>query len=439
MNVQHAPTEVTESRGPHSYARVPGRWLLLTRCTWLALVILTLAIYFASLPVYLAQLQTPYAGTTSAFSQQLSLEQAGALKGIGLSPGAYAAYMIALTLASVVVCLVVSTVIAWRRPDDRMALLVALMLVTFGPIIATSSVSASPSPWRVPNECLTFLALSLLVLVFLLFPTGHFVPNFMRWTLVVFLAGLVPEIFIAPFMPNTPVDQLGFLVVLGEVAALALVQVYTYRRVSNPLQRQQTKWVVFGLAGPATVLVGVGVMAFIFVVLAGSSTLYPLALNVVSPCLLLLIPLSFGFAILRSRLWDIDNIINRTLVYSLLTTTLLVVYLALVFGGQTLLSHLLGRDNGVVLVGSTLVVFVLFQPLRHHIQQLIDRRFYRRKYDATKIVAAFSSTLRNEVDLPTLSEHLLTVVQETMQPTTVSLWLVQREPRPTRQVEGVSL
>jgi len=129
--------------------------------------------------------------------------------------------MVALTLASVVVCLVVSTLIAWRRPDDRMALIVALMLVTFGPIIATSSVSASPSPWRVPNECLTFLALSLLVLVFLLFPNGQFVPRWMRWTLVVFLAGLVPEIFVAPFMPNTPVDQLGFLVVLGEVAALA--------------------------------------------------------------------------------------------------------------------------------------------------------------------------------------------------------------------------
>jgi hypothetical protein len=423
MNVQHAPTAVTESREPYSYARLQGRWLLLARVGWVALVALTLGIFFASLPVYLAQLQTPYAGTTSAFSQQLSPEQAGALKGIGLSPGDYAAYMIALTLASVVVCLVVSTVIAWRRPDDRMALIVALMLVTFGPIIATSSVSASPSPWQVPNECLTFLAVSLLVLVFLLFPTGQFVPRWMRWTLVVFLAGLVPEIFVAPFMPNTPLDQLGFLVVLGEVAALALVQVYRYRRVSNPLQRQQTKWVVFGLAGPATVFVGVGVVAFIFVVLAGLSTLYPLALNVVSPCLLLLIPLSFGFAMLRSRLWEIDVLINRTLVYGALTVILTGVYVGLVIGLQALLRGIISQDSGVAIVISTLAIAALFQPLRRRIQRIIDRRFYRSKYDAAKTVAAFSATLRNEVDLDQLRKQLLAVVQETMQPTHVSLWL----------------
>src|SRR5437763_124690 len=152
MNVQHAPTAMTESRERHNYARLQGRWIVLARGIWIALVVLTLAIFFASLPVYLAQLQTPSAGTASAFSKQLTPEQAGALKGIGLSPGVYAAYTLALTLASVVVCLVVSTLIVWRRPDDRMALVVALMLVPFGTSIATSAVSASPSLWRVPNE-----------------------------------------------------------------------------------------------------------------------------------------------------------------------------------------------------------------------------------------------------------------------------------------------
>src|SRR5690242_16748878 len=107
MNVQHAPTAVTESREQYSYARLQGRWLLLARVGWVALVVITLAIFFASLPVYLAQLQTLSAGTASAFSKQLSPEQAGALEAIGLSTGDYAAYTIALTLASVVVCLVV--------------------------------------------------------------------------------------------------------------------------------------------------------------------------------------------------------------------------------------------------------------------------------------------------------------------------------------------
>jgi hypothetical protein len=197
MNVQHAPTAMTESRERHNYARVPRRWLLLARGVWLALVILTLAIFGASLPVYLAQLQTPCAGSACAY-QQLSAEQVEVLKGLGLSPSDYATYTIALALAIMVVCFVVSTLIIWRRSDDRMALLVALMLVTFGPIFVTNTVPLS-SPLQIPNACLYFLALSLLVLVFLLFPTGQFVPRWTRWTAVVGLALQVPS----TFFPNT--------------------------------------------------------------------------------------------------------------------------------------------------------------------------------------------------------------------------------------------
>src|SRR6266699_114559 len=187
MNVGHAPAAMTESREPHSYARLQGRWLLLARGIWITLVIFTLVTFFASLPVYLALLQTPCAGTACEW-QQPTPGQAGALTGMGLSLADYAAIIVALTLATMVVCLVVSTLIIWRRPDDRMALLVALLLVTLGPIIAITAVVAIPSPWQVPNECLTFLSGALLVLVFLLFPSGQFVPSFTRWILVVFLA-----------------------------------------------------------------------------------------------------------------------------------------------------------------------------------------------------------------------------------------------------------
>ena len=228
--------------------RLHGRSLVLLRVAWLTLVILTLGIFFASLSVYSAQLQTPCAGA-SCWYTQLSAGQVEALKGIGLSPGVYAAYTVALTLASVVLCLVVSTLIFWRRSNDRMALLVALLLVVFGPIYATSSIVAVPSLWRVPNECLYFLALILLMLVFLLFPSGHFVPRWMRWVFLVFLIGLVPTAFVAPaFPPYAPVGQLTFLESLSELATIAIVQIYRYRRVSSPPQRQQTKWVVFGIA-----------------------------------------------------------------------------------------------------------------------------------------------------------------------------------------------
>jgi hypothetical protein len=427
MNVQHAPTEVTESREQHSYARVPGRWLLLARVGWGALVVLTLAIFFASLPVYLAQLQTNCLGThgTGCSYLQLTPEQVRALNGIGLSTGDYAASLAALTLTSVVVCLVVSTLIVWRRSDDRMALLVALMLVTMGPIIATGSVSATSSPLQVPNECLYFLTLALLVLVFSLFPTGQFVPRWTRWTVVVSLAVQVPYIFFphAPFTLTINADPISYLVFVGELALLAIVQLYRYRRVSSPLQRQQTKWVVFGFAVPITVFVGGTLLYQIFPALVEPSSLYPVAFNVVSTFLLLFIPLSFGFAMLRSRLWEIDVLINRTLVYGTLTVILTGIYVGLVIGLSALLRSIISHDSGVAIVLSTLAIYWLFGPLRRRIQRIIDRRFYRSKYDAAKIVEAFSATLRSEVDLDQLREQLLAVVQETMQPAHVSLWL----------------
>ncbi len=431
MNLPAVSTHTTMRPGQDNIGdtRLHGGLLVLLRGAWLTLVILTLGIFFASLPVYSAQLQTPCTGT-SCWYTQLSAGQVGALKEIGLSPGVYAVYTIALTLASVVLCLVVSMLIVWRRSDDRMALLVALLLVAFGPIYATSSIVAVPSPWRVPNECLYFLALTLLMLVFLLFPSGQFVPRWTRWALLVFLTGLVLTAFVAPaFPPYAPVGQLTFLVSLSELATIAIVQIYRYRRVSSPLQRQQTKWVVFGIAASITVVVGGSVPLLIFSALAEPGSLYPVALNALNTVGPLFIPLSFGFAMLRSRLWDIDVLINRTLVYGTLTVILAVIYVGLVIGLQALLRSIISQDNSVAIVISTLAIYVLFQPLRHRIQAIIDRRFYRRKYDAAKTLEAFSATLRNEVDLEQLREHLLAVVRETMQPTHVSLWLRKAKQR----------
>jgi signal transduction histidine kinase len=403
MSVQDAPTK-TRKRSQALDTRLHGRWLLLARGLWITLVVLTLTIFGASLPVYVAQLQTPCAGTACWYSQ-LSPGQVGALNSMGLSLGDYTSYMVALTLASVVVCLVVSTLIVWRRPDDRMALLVALLLVTFGPIIATSAVSASSSPWRVPNECLSFLALSLLVLVFLLFPSGQFVPHWMRWTPVLFLAGLVPTAFVAPLMPNTLVEWLTYLVSLGVLVTVALLQLYRYRHVSSPLQRQQTKWVVFGLAVPVTVDLIVTVPYLIFPVLASRSSLYLLVHNVVFPFLPLFLPLSFGFAMLRYRLWEIDIIINRTLVYGTLTASVIGVYVLVVSILGTLL-HTFG-DFPIALL-ATGIIAVLFQPLRARLQRGVNRLMYGERDDPYAVLSRLASrldaTLASESVLPTIVE-----------------------------------
>ena len=434
MSDQHAPTK-TGKRTNALATALRGRWLVLARVGWAALVVFTLTIFFASLPVYLEQLQTICIGPACSYLQP-SPEQVGTLKGIGLSTGDYAVYTLTLTLAIMVVCLVISTLIVWRKSDDRMAMLVAFMLVTFGPIFVTATVPES-SPLQVPNECLYFLALSLVALVFLLFPTGQFVPRWTRWTLVVFIVGQVSSTFFpdAPFMLNTSVSLLSNLLSLTVLAILVVVQLYRYRRVSSTLQRQQTKWVVFGLAVPITFYVSGTVLYLIFPALADASSLYgapyQLAFNVVSTFLPLLIPLSFGFAMLRSRLWEIDAIINRTLVYGAFTVSLSLIYVSLIFGLQALLRGIISQNNSVAIVLSTLAIVALFQPLRRSIQRIIDRRFYRSKYDAAKTLAAFSATLRNEVDLEQLSEQLVAVVKETMQPSHVSLWL--RPPEPSRK------
>ena len=423
MSVQDAPTK-TRKRSQALDTRLHGRWLLLARGLWITLVVLTLTIFGASLPVYIAQLQTPCAGTACWYTQ-LSPEQAGTLKGMGLPLGDYTAYMVALTLASVGVCLVVSTLIVWRRPDDRMALLVALTLVTCGPIIATNAVSASLSPWRVPNECLAFLALSLLVLVLLLFPSGQFVPHWMRWTPVLFLAGLVPTAFVAPLMPNTLGAWLTYLVSLGVLAMGVLLQLYRYRRVSSPLQRQQTKWVVFGLVVSVTVDVLVTVPYLIFPVLASRSSLYLLAHNVVFPFLPLFLPLSFGFAMLRFRLWDIDVLINRTLVYGTLTAIVVGVYVLVVSILGTLL-HTFG-DFPISLLATGLVA-VLFQPLRARLQHGVNHLMYGERDDPyavlSRLLSRLEATLVPEKVLPTIVE---TVAQALKLPY-VALALLPEQP-----------
>ena len=204
------------------------------------------------------------------------------------------------------------------------------------------------------------------------------------------------------------------------------MQVYRYRRVSIFRERQQTKWVVFGL------VMALGGFALFLII--GNLFLPPDLLNspvagafiptTVTNGLLLFIPISIAIAILRSQLYDIDTIINKALVYGLLTALLAAVYAGLIIGLESLVG-LFSRQGAqpLVIVVSTLAIAALFQPLRHRLQQIIDRRFYRRKYDAARTLAAFSATLRSEVDLSQLSEQLVAVVQETMQPVHVSLWL----------------
>jgi hypothetical protein len=274
---------------------------------------------------------------------------------------------------------------------------------------------------------MNILCNALFFLIASLFPNGRFIPRWTRWLVIGWILWGIVFILLRDLPFAYLVDR---LVWFGLVASLIGAQFYRYRYVSSPIERQQTKWLVFAASIIGIALLGLTVPGLIFPALGQSGSLYQLAIGPVYPFGVLLISLSVGIAILRYRLWDIDILINRTMVYGTLTGLLILVYVGLVIGLQFLLHGLTG-GNALSIVASTLVIAALFQPLRKRIQAIIDHRFYRRKYDAARTIAAFSATLRNEVDLNELREHLLNVVQETMQPAHVSLWL--REPTRTEK------
>jgi hypothetical protein len=222
---------------------------------------------------------------------------------------------------------------------------------------------------------------------------------------------------------------------------LVFAQIYRFRRVSSAIERQQTKWVVFGSA--------LGLGTFVALLVVGNVVLMhrvrdsepgQLIANTVLTILLWCVPLSIGVAILRSRLWDIDVLINRALVYGSLTVALAALYLGVVVGLQALATALTGQPQPqpqpLVIVATTLLIAALVQPLRRALQHGIDRRFYRHKYDAARTLARFGATLRTETDLDQLSEHLVGVVDETMRPAHVALWLAH-PATPRSQREGL--
>ena len=281
-------------------------------------------------------------------------------------------------------------------------------------------------------------------MLFLLFPDGKLVSH--RWrpvfwiVILTTLAAMTSAIF-QPVLNDPPfegvVNPLGFAPPQALLAPLsyigwpgmaasflvaALAMILRLRR-SRGVERQQLKW----LAAAAAVLPFASVSGVVLYYLGYESIAGFLAIFSIFP-----IFLAAGYAILRYRLYDIDLIINRTLVYGSLTATLVAGYVGTVVVLQRALVFFTGQESTLAVVASTLVIAALFNPLRRRFQAFIDRLFYRRKYDAAKTLEAFSIKLRDETDLDALGSDLVSVVRETMQPAHASLWLRPREDQVER-------
>jgi hypothetical protein len=222
----------------------------------------------------------------------------------------------------------------------------------------------------------------------------------------------------------------GVLFLTVFLASLFSLVVRFWRSRSG--ERQQMKWITYAAGAMFTMVILVTLLD----VVAPNSPLAKVA-NTLTNATFAGIPVAVGIAVLKYRLYDIDIIINRTLVYGSLTAILAGGYFGAVTATQALLRTLPGQEDlpQLVVVASTLVIAALFNPLRRRVQSFIDRRFYRRKYDARKTLEVFSSKLRDETDLEALNDDLVGVVTETMQPAHVSLWL---RPEPTSRGNGPS-
>jgi len=437
-------TAMSAQESPGTETRLHGRWLLIARVGWIVLTLLILTLNVVMIPRYYAVLQAHCQPGPQCFVLQLNAYDQQFLHQSGLSLGFLAAYQVILDAVFVLVCCALGALIFWRKSADRMALFCAFMLVLFGGagftnILQDTLALVSPA-WFALIGTLNLLGQTSFLIFFLLFPSGRFVPRWSRWVALCVVLYWIYAIFLVNGLTNGSLwSLLAFFALLFCTVG---GQVYRYRRVSTSRERQQTRWVVFGFSTGTVgfVLSVVLEHAFLPPELHQSSVLQTLVVGTLIYGFLLLVPISIAIAILRSRLYDIDIVINRTLVYGSLTGILGALYAGLIIGLESLAGAITGQASGqpVALVISTLAIYALFQPVRKSIQALIDRRFYRKKYDAEKTLAAFSTVLRNEVDLNQLREQLISVVQETMQPAHISLWLRQPEQRTEEQVHRLT-
>jgi hypothetical protein len=281
--------------------------------------------------------------------------------------------------------------------------------------------------------------LGLFVFLFVLFPDGRVHSN--RWRWFARLVGFVVLVgtILAAYSPG-PIDAIGSVenplglelleavdanAAVGPVETLlfalglvAVVSLFARMRRAREVERQQLKWFAYATA----VLLSGTILAYTVAEATNAWWLWWIGF-ILSTIGLVGLPVSMGIAILRYRLYEIDLIINRTLVYGLLTAMLVLFYFGSVTALQYLFSLLAGQDNTLAIVATTLAIAALFNPLRRLIQSFIDRRFYRRKYDAARTLEEFGAKLRDETDLERISEDLVEVVDETMQPSHLSLWL----------------
>jgi hypothetical protein len=422
------PTQVVSNKGPRSLTTV-----LMTSGFFLY-TLLVVAGHLVGFPLGYAYshnvcadapLDTHAPGASRCGA--LTPQNVHALERIGLSIASYANFYMVIQVTYILICVGIAVLIVLKKPGQWVPLGISAYLISLSAYEGTNypALAATYPILNIPLQFLIVLGMSILGgYAVVTFPNGKFGS---RWILGYYLASSF-EAVLSVFITNP--TFLSFNNVFGLVSFPTVlgISIYRYRRILNAKERIPMKWLIlsFSIFIPS-IIFGIGILpaitssdspTFLVVNMFG---FFGCGINITG----------FLMAVMYANAFDIDVFVRRTLVYGSLTGLLALVYFGLVFALQSFVRVLTGQVSQypLVIVVSTLTIAVLFQPLRHRIQALIDRRFFRHKYDAERTLAAFTGTLRSEVDLSQMSEDLVAIVQETMQPAHVSLWL--RNPAPS--------
>lgn len=398
MNLSTAPVKAAVKPGEAVHTRLRNPWLTIARVAWAALVTLALGLFVAGIPLFY-------------FGEPFELVASRHASLLGLSTGFWLGFYLTRYIVTGLLFSSVAVLIFWHKSDDWMAMLISVLLVTYATwIYRATDMLASDPLWGYAVTLLD-VAFGVLLLIFLyLFPNGQFVP---RWTGVLAVVWgawyVLEELFPTSSLAfgYTWPGTLSLLFTVGWVCTGIFSQVYRYARVSSPVERQQTKWVVLGLTA-----------AFLGSVITEVSSLlvspgYAGVLNSVigstmTHVLRLLLPLSIGIAILRYRLWDIDVVINRTLIYGTLTTLLAAAFAAsAALIGQVSEIGFGEESKTLAVVVSAILVVTVFEPLRKAVDKGINKRFFPENVEIAREFVEFEPDVRSALST---TELLQTVV-----------------------------
>ncbi|CAN5224814.1 hypothetical protein BH23CHL1_BH23CHL1_15080 [soil metagenome] len=384
----------------HLETTLSGRALGLARAGWVTLVALALTVFATSLVARYLQVSNPATGGV-------------VLPDVGLSRGVYAVYLTTVNAVFGLGCLAIAALIARGRSNGIMALFVSLFLVFLGAANAPNmqALSDLDSRMTLPANLALFGGWTGMILFLLLFPDGRFVPQWMRAVAIAWIASLAAATALTGDFLARPASASTSLLILGGLATGAGLQIYRYFRVANPVERQQTKWVVFGIMSTITIQIGTAVLEQ---VITGSNRLgawHDLVEVTFVTFGYLFIPLTIGIAILRYRLWDIDIIINRALVYGLLTASVVGVYILAVGGIGTLFQT---RSNLGISLLATGLVAVLFQPLRERFQRGVNHIMYGERDEPYAVLSRLGQRLEETLAPDTVLPAVVETVRDAL-------------------------